>query len=87
MLRCDEILTMKHPEWSTKSRTSRRLCLDYSNPKMWDAEKLKLGDADIRSLWESGHMKARSDALEYGLVKSSETVQSLSLLGSTLKRP
>ena len=51
MLRCDEILTMKHPEWSTKSRTSRRLCLDYSNPKMWDAEKLKLGDADIRSFW------------------------------------
>ena len=87
MLRCDEILIMKHPDWSTKSRTSRRLCLDYSNPRMWDAEKLKLADADISSLWESGHMKARSDALEYGLVKSSETVQSLSMLGSTLKKP
>ena len=32
-------------------------------------------------------MKARSDPLEYGLVKSSETVQSLSMLGSTLKKP
>ena len=31
MIKSDDILTMKHPEWSRKVRASRRLCLDYSN--------------------------------------------------------
>ena len=87
MIKCDEILTMKHPEWSRKVRSSRRLCLDYSNPKSWYEDKLKLRDINIRALWESGHMKARADALEYGIVKSDDTIEALMLLGYTLKKP
>ena len=87
MIKCDEILTMKHPEWSRKVRPSRCLCLDYSNPKSWHEDKLKLRDINIRALWESGHVKARTDALEYGIVKSDDAIEALMLLGYTLKKP
>ena len=84
MIKCDEILTMKHADWSKKGCSSRRLCLDYSSPKDYEAENLKLNDVDIRALWGSGHMKARARALETGLVKS---IDSLVLLGYTLRKP
>ena len=88
LLRCDELLTMKHPDWSKNSRSSGRLCLDYSNPCSWKKDSLKLADIDISALWESGHLKARSDALEYGVLKSSDdSVESMVLLGCTLKKP
>ena len=87
MLRCDEILTTKHPDWSKKSRNSRRLCLDYSNPRSWDAEKLCLRNVDIRSLWESGHLKVRAQVLEHALIKSDVTVESLTALKCSLKKP
>ena len=48
---------------------------------------MKLGGVDICSLWESGHMKARSCALECGIVKAGDTIDSLVLIGCTLKKP
>ena len=87
MVKCDEILTMSHPDWSKKGRSSRRLCLDYSSPRDWDEEQLKLCDVDIRALWECGHMKARAKALEIGLISSNESIDTLVLLGRTLKKP
>ena len=33
MTKCDELLTMAHPDWSKRLRLSGRLCLDYSSPK------------------------------------------------------
>ena len=87
MIKCNDILTMKHADWSKKGCSSRGLCLDYLSPKDWEAENLKLNDVDIRALWESGHMKARARALETGLVKSNESIDSLVLLGYTLRKP
>ena len=58
---CGDMMT-KHPEWFKKNRsTMRRLCLDYSNPRDWDAEKLKLADVDIVSCFNVG----RADAEGY----------------------
>ena len=87
LLRCDEILSTKHPEWSRKSRVSRRLCLDYSNAAVWKGETLKLENVDVVSLWESGHLRARSDALEKGILKSDTSTDAIVLLGHTLKKP
>ena len=87
MIKCDEIMTVKHPEWSKKPRSSCRLCLDYSNPKQWNENSLKLKDIDIRALWESGHLKVRAQALESGLLKSGVPIDSLELLGYTQKKP
>ena len=70
-----------------KTRSSHHLCLDYSNPKQWDENSLKLKDIDIRALWESGHLKVRAQALGSGLLKSGESIDSLELLGYTLKKP
>ena len=85
-VRCDELLTMKHTDWSKKSRSSRCLCLDYSSPKDWDADKLKLRGVDIKALWQAGHRRARAKALEIDAAKSDQLIDSLSLLGYTLKR-
>ena len=87
MVKCDEILTMSHPEWSKKGRSSRRLCLDYSSPRDWDEDQLKLCEVDIKALWECGHMKARAKALEIGIISSNESIDTLVLLGRTLKKP
>ena len=88
LLRCDHILNVKHPDWSRKSRLAKRLCLDYSNPRVWKSEGLKLGSVDVKALWESGHLKARSDALQKGVLNSSDSsTESLALLGHTLKKP
>ena len=87
MVRCDELLTMKHTDWSKKGRSSQRLCLDYLSPKDWDADKLKLRGVDIKAWWQAGHMGARAKAVEIGAAKSDQSIDSLSLLGYTLKRP
>ena len=88
LLRCDHILNEKHPDWSRKSRLARRLCLDYSNPRAWNSEGLKLASVDVKALWESGHLKARSLALEKGALDSnSPSVETVVLLGHTLKKP
>ena len=29
-----------------------RLCLDYSKPASWDAEKLKIGNSDVAAVWK-----------------------------------
>ena len=65
MIKRDEIITTKYPEWSRKSHSSCPLCLDYSKPKSWNKNNLKMGDVDICALWELAHMKARACALEY----------------------
>lgn len=88
LLRCDHILNVKHPDWSRKSRLATRLCLDYSNPRVWNSDGLKLGSVDVKGLWESGHLQARSDALQKGVLNSSDpSAESLALLGTTLKKP
>ena len=87
MNKCDKMLTMTHSDWSKKLRLSRRLCLDYSSPKDWNEEHLRLNNVDIKALWKSGHMKAFAKALESGLIDSSDSVDSLVLLGCTLKKP
>ena len=88
MLRCDDILNTKHPDWQKKSCVSRRLCLDYSSPSNWNSEALKLSNVDVTALWESGHLKARSDALQKGILNSSDaSTDALVLLGYTLKKP
>ena len=51
---CDDLLINKHPEWSTKSRSQRRIALDYSNPNNWDAENLKMENVNVRSCWLNG---------------------------------
>ena len=87
MVRCDELLTMKQTDWSKKGRSSQRLCLDYLSPKDWDADKLKLRGVDIKAWWQAGHMGARAKVVEIGAAKSDQSIDSLSLLGYTLKRP
>ena len=87
MTKCDELLTMAHPDWSKRQRLSRRLCLDYSSPKDWNEENLKLKDTNIAALWESGHMRARAKALEVALINSSDSIDSLVLIGCTIKKP
>ena len=40
----------KHPNCAcSKGKPLKRLCLDYSNSKNWDASKLKLGPVDVMS--------------------------------------
>ena len=85
-IKCDKLLSYKHLDWLKKSRSSRRLCLDYSNPKQWNEDNLKLG-VDVHVLWEAGHMKARSQLLELGMIKSEESVDLLALLVYSLKKP
>lgn len=54
----DMILTVKHPEWNSSSRVQRRLNLDYSNPSIWQADKLTLEDVNIKACWKSGLYQA-----------------------------
>ena len=56
----DKILSVKHPEWNSSSRVQRRLQLDYSNPSVWNDEKLKLENVSIKikACWKSGLYQA-----------------------------
>ena len=62
MTTCDEIM-MNHPDWQKGSRTMWRLCLDYSNPKEWNAEELCLAGVDIVSEWKIGMLNANISLL------------------------
>ena len=54
----DTLLSVDHPDWTQKSRTQRRLYLDYSNPAVWAEEKLTLADVNIRAVWRNGYFAA-----------------------------
>ena len=58
------ILVEKHPNWSKKSRSQRRIALDYSNPRDLNLESLILTNVNIKSIWVSGCMYSVSMIME-----------------------
>ena len=57
----DFMINDKHVTWGRgKGKVSSRLCLDFSNIRQWDAEKLKLQDVDVASNYEAGIYSALS---------------------------
>ena len=75
-----------HPEWSKKGRVQQRLCLDYSNPRDWNREKLICKDVNVKSVWLSGYNLAISELLLH-LNIDLEHVHKLANDGITLRRP
>lgn len=56
--KCQDILN-SHPNWLNKgSKIMSRLCLDYSSPHNWDANKLTMQDVDIYEVWNTGRLNA-----------------------------
>ena len=55
-------MMVKHPEWFHKNRnTMQRICLDYSNPRDWDHNKLVLENVDIVGAFNVGRAKAENE--------------------------
>ena len=55
---CTDMM-QKHPDWFSKNRsTMQRLCLDYSNPSVWNRDSLILQNVNIVSAWNTGRAKA-----------------------------
>ena len=60
MMLCTDMMT-KHPDWFAKNRsTMQRLCLDYSNPSVWNRNSLILKDINIVSAWNTDRAKAET---------------------------
>ena len=56
--KCQDILD-QNPNWLNKrDEVMKRLCLDYSNPSNWDAEKLKMEDVNVVEAWCTGRLDA-----------------------------
>ena len=60
--------TEKHPDWAKTSggRMQRRLCLDYSNPRVWNSEKLKLEAVDVVANYKAGMHEGVSKLIVFG---------------------
>ena len=55
---CTDMM-IKHPDWFSKNRNvMQRLCLDYSNPRDWNRDKLVLREVDIVSAWNMARAMA-----------------------------
>ena len=51
----DDVLAY-HPDWKPTNSGAKRLTftLDHSNPRQWDADKLKMKDVNIKNCWVKG---------------------------------
>ena len=83
----DHILTTKHPEWTRKSKVSRRLCLDYSSPSSWNADGLKMSASgkSVEAIWKEGMYRASLLLLQ--LLGQEYRPFLLEAEGITLKKP
>ena len=66
-------------------RFLRRLCLDYSNPRDWNKDKLICKDVNVKSAWLSGYNRALSELLILNI--DLEQAHTLARQGITLRRP
>ena len=85
----------KHPEWrvdSNKQGSGKRLGLDWSNPRKWDASQLLMEDIDISLCWQRG--KAQVENAIFKLVEEKHCTMSLNIFpdiygqnGITIMKP